>query len=174
MTAGDEPAAFFFGEVQDIIRRVAPQRRLDLNLFSATIRLPAASGRDACVSGIAGSGTGWIQTNRKGKRVTENQDETVFREAGGKTHWLIQHIAELDEGERALLLAMVELDKQAGRTFTDEERAALDKLAAETHDFSPVEIQDAVQKMVEGKAKRQPAQGWPTGLGRKAGRAKKK
>ena len=106
--------------------------------------------------------------------MTEDQDEATLNDAGGKTHWLIQHIAELDEGERALLLAMVELDKQAGRTFTEQERAALDKLAAETHDFSAVEIQDAVQKMVEGKAKRQPAQGWPSGLGRKAGRAKKK
>ena len=106
--------------------------------------------------------------------MTENQDETVFREAGGKAHWLIQHIDELDEDQRALLLAMVELDQEVGRTLTDEERAALKKLAAETHDFSAVEIQDAVQKMVGGEAKRQPAQDWPTGLGRKAGRAKKK
>ena len=106
--------------------------------------------------------------------MTENQDETVFREAGGKARWLIQHIDELDEDQRALLLAMVELDQEVGRTLTDEERAALEKLAAETHDFSAVEIQDAVQKMVEGEAKRQPVQGWPTGLGRKAGRAKKK
>src|SRR5512137_335286 len=106
--------------------------------------------------------------------MTDDQDEAALNGAGSKTHWLIQHIAELDEGERALLLAMVELDKQAGRTFTEQERAALDKLAAETHDYSAVEIQDAVQKMVEGKAKRQPAQGWPSGLGRKAGKAKKK
>jgi hypothetical protein len=106
--------------------------------------------------------------------VTDGQDEAALNEAGGKTQWLIQHIAELDEGERALLLAMVALDKEAGRALTDEEHAALDKLAAETHDFSAVEIQDAVQKMVEGKAKRPASKDWPAGLGRKARRAKKK
>jgi predicted outer membrane protein len=117
---------------------------------------------------------GWIQANRKGKRVTENQDETVFREAGGKARWLIQHADELDEDQRALLLAMVELDKEVGRTLTEEEHAALDKLAAEMRGFDPAGIQGAVQKMVEGEAKRQPVQDWPTGLGRKAERAKKK
>ena len=106
--------------------------------------------------------------------MTKHQDETVFREAGGKARWLIQHIDELGEDERALLLAMVELDKDVGRELTDEEQAALDKLAAEMRGFDPAGIQAAVQKMVEGEAKRQPVEGWPTGLGRKAKRAKKK
>ncbi len=106
--------------------------------------------------------------------MTKHQDGTVFREAGGKARWLIQHMDELGEDERALLLAMVELDKDVGREFTDEEHAALDKLAAETRGFDPAGIQGAVQKMVEGEAKHQPAQGWPTGLGRKVKHAKKK
>ena len=106
--------------------------------------------------------------------MTKHQDGTVFREASGKARWLIQHIDELGEDERALLLAMVELDKDVGRELTDEERAALDKLAAEMRGFDPAGIQAAVQKMVEGETKRQPVQGWPTGLGRKAERAKKK
>ena len=104
--------------------------------------------------------------------MTDQRDDTLF--SSGKARWLIQHADELDEDQRALLLAMVELDKEVGRTLTDEEHAALDKLAAEMRGFDPTGIQDAVQKMVEGKAKRQPAKGWPVGLGRKAGRAKKK
>ena len=106
--------------------------------------------------------------------MTKHRDGTVFREAGGKAHWLIQHIDELGEDERALLLAMVELDKDVGRKLTDEEHAAVDKLAAEMRGFDPAGIQAAVQKMVEGETKRQPVQEWPTGLGRKAKRAKKK
>ena len=106
--------------------------------------------------------------------MTNHQDETIFREAGGKARWLIQHVDELGEDERALLLTMVELDKDVGRELTDEEHAALDKLAAEMRGFDPAGIQAAVQKMVEGETKRQPVQGWPTGLSRKVKRAKKK
>jgi len=102
----------------------------------------------------------------------KERSNTLF--AAGKARWLLENIRELDEGQRALLLAIAELDKDTGRTPTDEERAALDKLAAETLGFDPVEIQDAVHKMVEGKAKRTPVEDWPSGIWRKLKRPKKK
>lgn len=98
--------------------------------------------------------------------------ETLF--SPGKAHWLLEHVDNLDEDQRALLLAMAELSKDTGRELTEEERVALEKLAAETQGFDPVEIRDAVQKMVEGKAKRKPIIDWPSDIGDKLKHPKKK
>jgi hypothetical protein len=99
-------------------------------------------------------------------------DQTVF--SSGKARWLLENVEQLDEDERALLLALAQLDEDTGRKITDEERAALDKLAAETHEFDASEIQGAVQKMIEDKPKRKAGDEWPSDLKRKLKRAKKK
>ena len=78
----------------------------------------------------------------------------------GKARWLLDNAEKLDEGERALLLALAELSRDTGRELTEEERAALDKLAAPTQGFDPVEIRDAVHKMVKGKATHPGRQDW--------------
>ncbi len=101
----------------------------------------------------------------------KKQDNTLF--SAGKARWLLQNVQKLDEGQRALLLAIAELDKDTGRELTDEERAALTKLAAETQGFDPVEIQAAVQKMVKGKAKRKPIKEWPSSVVSKLKRSRK-
>jgi hypothetical protein len=101
----------------------------------------------------------------------KKQDNTLF--STGKARWLLDNVQELDEGQRALLLAIAELDKDMGCGLTDEERAALNKLAAETQGFDPVEIQAAVQKMVKGKAKRKPITEWPSSIVSKLKRSKK-
>jgi hypothetical protein len=92
----------------------------------------------------------------------KKQDNTLF--STGKARWLLDNVQELDEGQRALLLAIAELDKDMGCGLTDEERAALNKLAAETQGFDPMEIQAAVRKMVKGKAKRKPITEWPSSI----------
>jgi hypothetical protein len=104
--------------------------------------------------------------------VTKKRDNTVFSD--GKAHWLLQNAHELDEDQRALLLAMAELDKGTGREMTDEEHAALEKLAAETQGFDPVEIQAAVKKMVKGKAKHKSTLSLPPNIRSKLKRARKK
>jgi hypothetical protein len=104
--------------------------------------------------------------------VTKKKSQSTLFSAG-KAQWLLENVRELDESQRALLLAIAELDKDTGRKPTDEERAALDKLAAETQGFNPVEIQTAVQKMVKGKAKRKPIKGWPSSVVSKLKRSKK-
>ena len=101
----------------------------------------------------------------------KKSESTLF--STGKARWLLQNVQKLDEGQRALLLAIAELDKDTGRELTDEERTALDKLAAETQGFNPVEIQAAVQKMVKGKAKRKPITAWPSSIVSKLKRSKK-
>jgi len=104
--------------------------------------------------------------------VTKKKSESTLFSAG-KAQWLLENVRELDEGQRALLLAIAELDKDMGCGLTDEERAALDKLSAETQGFNPVEIQAAVQKMVKGKAKRKPITEWPSSIVSKLKRSKK-
>jgi len=106
--------------------------------------------------------------------VTEKKhDSTLF--SAGKARWLLENVREMDEGQRALLLAIAELNRDTGRELTGEERAALDKLAAETQGFDPVEIQAAVEKMVKGKARRQSTQDWLSDdIKRKLKRPKKK
>lgn len=101
----------------------------------------------------------------------KKQDNTLF--SAGKARWLLENVHKLDEGQRALLLAIAELDKDTGRELTDEEQAALSKLAAETQGFGPVEIQDAVKKMVKGKTRRKPIKGWPASVVSKLKRPKK-
>ena len=104
--------------------------------------------------------------------MTKKKSESTLFSAG-KARWLLENVGKLDEGQRALLLAIAELDKDTGRELTDEERAALDKLAAETQGFNPVEIQTAVRKMVKGKAKRKPIKDWPSSIVRRFKRSKK-
>jgi len=104
--------------------------------------------------------------------LTKKRDNTVF--SPGKAQWLLDNLERLDEGERALLLALAQLDHDTGRKLADEERAALDKLATETHEFSATEIQNAVQKMVKEKPKRKTKEKWPSDLKRKLKKAKKK
>jgi len=101
----------------------------------------------------------------------QHDDKTVF--SPGKARWLLENVEKLDESERALLLAMAELAKDEGQALTEEERAALDKLAAETHEFNPSEIQRAVHKMVESETKHESNQDW-SDVSRKLKQVKKK
>jgi hypothetical protein len=69
----------------------------------------------------------------------------------GKARWLIEGgIDKLDEDERALLLALVSLEVDTGRTLTADEQAALDKIVERTG-MDGEEITRAVKQMVEAK-----------------------
>jgi hypothetical protein len=128
-------------------------------------------------------GAGWLKAlkvvikaarlqNGKESLLKKKHDETLF--SPGKARWLLDNVDKLDESQRALLLAIAELSKDTGRDLTEEERAVLEKLAAETQGFDPAEIQAAVQKMVEGEAKRKPIIDWPSDIGDKLKHPKKK
>lgn len=70
----------------------------------------------------------------------------------GKARWLLEGgIDELDEGERALLLALANLEADTGRTVTQEEREALDRIS-ERSEADAEEIVQAVKHIVEAKA----------------------
>lgn len=62
-------------------------------------------------------------------------EESVFH-PGGARRLLEGGGEDLTDDERALLLALLGVDAEAGRSLDEEERAALDKVNP-THDFSP-------------------------------------
>jgi hypothetical protein len=92
------------------------------------------------------------------------KQESLF--STGKAKWLLENARKLSPDQRALLLAMADLDVQAGRTITPEDRAALDELAAQVEGYDPGEIERAMKHMVEAKATHQAIE-WPDGLTRK-------
>lgn len=84
--------------------------------------------------------------------------------AAGKAKWLLKNIDKLSEEERALLLAIAELEKDTGRQVSAEEQQALDKLADKLGGFNPTDIADAVNQMVTAETKRHPVDEWPSAI----------
>ncbi len=92
------------------------------------------------------------------------QDDPLF--AKGKAKWLLENARKLTPDQRALLLALADLDVVAGRQLTSEERAALEELSTQTEGYDPNDIQRAIQHIVEAKTKRKVVD-WPKDLKRK-------
>lgn len=88
--------------------------------------------------------------------------------AAGKAKWLLQNVDKLSEDERALLLAIAELERDSGREVTPDEQKALDKLAAkiaEADGIDPQAIAAAVNQMMTAETKH-PIDEWPSAVHR--------
>ena len=78
----------------------------------------------------------------------------------GKARWLLEGGAqELSAGERALLLAIAQLESDGTRKITEEEKEALDHIAS-TQSFDADEIARAVQQMKTAEAKKERKLDW--------------
>ncbi len=78
----------------------------------------------------------------------------------GKARWLLEGgIEKLHDEERALLIALVSLEADTGRSLTEEEQQALDKIVARAG-VDGEEITRAVKHMVEAKAKSESRLDW--------------
>jgi hypothetical protein len=73
---------------------------------------------------------------------------------------------DLNDDERALLVAMIGVDTATGRELSEEERAALDKLKAQVGDYDAEGLAEAVKHMVTSQPRESRKLEWPT-LGRK-------
>ena len=94
--------------------------------------------------------------NRKGHVMTD--EENLM--SAGKARWLLEGgLEKLSDEERALLLAMVSLDADTGRTLTDEEKQALDALVARAGGDG-AEISRAIKHMVQAKPKKRSDLDW--------------
>ncbi|TFG70829.1 MAG: hypothetical protein E4H27_05545 [Anaerolineales bacterium] len=91
----------------------------------------------------------------------QNEDkDSVFNP--GKAHWLqVKGGKQLDEGQKALLLAITQLDANLGRELSDEEKQTLDSLADQLKDYDIAFIKTAVRQMVNKPADPDRQTSWP-------------
>lgn len=92
------------------------------------------------------------------------QHDALF--SAGKARWLLQHADQLTPDQQALLLAIANLEVQAGRELSAEERAALDALATRLDGYDADEISAAMKHVVEARPTRKVVD-WPKDLGRR-------
>jgi hypothetical protein len=101
--------------------------------------------------------------------MTNSEEEHIF--VAGKAKWLLDNAQKLSGEQRALLLAVADLDVASGHKLTAEERAALNEVSANVDGYDAKEIEEAVRHMVKAKSKRKVVD-WPSGLFRLVGRKK--
>jgi len=96
----------------------------------------------------------------KGKAKDRQEERSVFRPDGARR--LQEGLGEeLTSDERALLLALISADTEAGESLNDEERAALDKLVALVEDYDAEELMQAVRRMVTSQSRENQKLVWP-------------
>ena len=93
--------------------------------------------------------------------MADNPDDALF--VAGKAKWLLENARKLTPDQRALLLAVADLEQSRGRQLSAEDRAAVDELAEAQEGYDPDDIEKAVQYMIKAKTKRKVVE-WPTGL----------
>lgn len=93
--------------------------------------------------------------------MADKRENTLF--AAGKAKWLLENARQLTSDQRALLLAIADLAQGSGRTLTEEEHQAVDKLIEMQEGYDPSDIEQAIQYMIQAKAKRKVVD-WPSGL----------
>ncbi|WP_376793192.1 hypothetical protein [Thermoflexus sp.] len=86
---------------------------------------------------------------------------------------LLEQLSNLSEDERALLLALTELDQAIGRSLSPDEQQLLQRLAASLQTYDPEEIRAAIRRVVQSHPQR-PAEPWPGDLRRRLRRLKKR
>jgi hypothetical protein len=86
--------------------------------------------------------------------------ESVFNP--GKADWVRdQADRELDEDQRALLLALTQLEAEIGRQLSEEELEALEALGDQLEAFDAAEIASAIQQVVSRPADPDRQLSWP-------------
>ncbi len=76
----------------------------------------------------------------------------LLAEGGGK---------DLNDDERALLLAMIGAETETGRELSEEERAALDKLKTQVEGYDADDLAQAVKQMVTAESRDSRKLEWP-------------
>jgi hypothetical protein len=91
---------------------------------------------------------------------TNEEENTLFRP--GKARWLKnQGVSSLSSEQRALLLALAQLESALGRDVSDEEWEALESLTQDMQGFDPQDVARAVRQMVEAPADPERSISWP-------------
>ena len=89
--------------------------------------------------------------------MTTGENDSILKD-GGIKRLLKDGGKHLTDDERALLLAIIELDADK---LNEEERAALDKLKKHVKSYDTEELERAVDHMLNAKAKNNRKMDWP-------------
>lgn len=90
----------------------------------------------------------------------DRSDERVLRPDG--IHKLLESgMQDLSEDERALLLALVGVDAEAGRELDEEEQDAVEKLKGQLEGYDVDKLSQAVKHMVTAKPQKDRELEWP-------------
>ena len=68
---------------------------------------------------------------------------------------------DLNDDERALLLALIGAETETGRELSEEERAALDKLRTQVEGYDAEDLAQAVKQMVTAQSRDSRKLQWP-------------
>jgi hypothetical protein len=80
---------------------------------------------------------------------------------GGVSRLLDSHGKDMTDDERALLLALVGVDTQAGQSLTEQDHAALDRLKAQVQDYDADALSQAITHVVTAKPSEDRKLKWP-------------
>jgi chitinase len=92
-------------------------------------------------------------------RTKDEQEGAVFQPEGVRR--LGDLVGKLNDDERALLLALIGTDAETGKSFSDEERAAMDELMTRVEDYDATELERAVRQMVTSQSRGDRKLEWP-------------
>jgi hypothetical protein len=67
----------------------------------------------------------------------------------------------MTDDERALLLALIGVEAQAGRSLTEQDHAALDRLKAQVQDYDADALSQAIAHVVTAKPREDRKLEWP-------------
>jgi hypothetical protein len=94
--------------------------------------------------------------------VTEDRrEEPVFSPEGIRRLLAEGGERDLNEDEKALLLALVEADSETGRSLSEKELAALESLKSQVEGYDAEEVIQAVKHMITGQAREGARLEWP-------------
>lgn len=93
--------------------------------------------------------------------TTKDKHERPIFRSGGASRLLEGNGEDMTDDERALLLAMIGVDTEAGKSLEESEHAALDRLKAQVEDYDADELAQAVKHMVTAKPRESRKLKWP-------------
>ncbi len=94
--------------------------------------------------------------------MTKDKEQGTIFSAEGVRKLLEKHGGEsLNDDERALLLALVETDAATGRSLSEKEKVALEKLKSQVEDYNASDLAQAIVHMVTSEPKENRKMDWP-------------
>ena len=80
---------------------------------------------------------------------------------GGVSQLLDSHGKDMTDDERALLLALIGVEAQAGQSLTEQDHVALDRLKAQVQDYDADALSQAIAHVVTAKPSEDRKLEWP-------------